>query len=86
MASASGNTMIINGIDYTPKTHREWFYKALRKSKTLDNGYVRVIPGVTDTVRLQKLVMNSNTVRQVDARDSSCTPTQLFNLSNHNNL
>lgn len=81
MASASGNTMIINGIDYTPKNHREWFYKALRKSKTLDNGYVRVIPGVTDTVRLQKLVMNANTVSQVDARDCAWTPTQRFNLS-----
>lgn len=81
MASASGNTMIINQIDYTPKTHREWFYKSLRKSKTLDNGYVRVIPGVTDSVRLQKLVMNANTVSQVDGRDCAWTPTQRFNLS-----
>lgn len=81
MASASGNTMIINGIDYTPKTHREWFYKSLRKSKTIDNGYVRVIPGVTDSVRLQKLVMNANTVSQVDGRDCAWTPTQRFNLS-----
>lgn len=81
MASASGNTMIINGIDYTPKNHREWFYKSLRKSKTLDNDYVRVIPGVTDTVRLQKLVMNANTVSQVDGRDCAWTPTQRFNLA-----
>lgn len=81
MASASGNTMIINQIDYTPKNHREWFYKALRKSKTLDNDYVRVIPGVTDSVRLQKLVMNANTVSQVDGRDCAWTPTQRFTIS-----
>lgn len=75
------NKMIVNNISYTIKNQPEWFYKSLQKAHTIDNGYVRVLPNVTNQTRIKKLVMGANTISQVDGRDCAWTPTQRFTFS-----
>ena len=77
----ASNKMIENGIQYTVKNQPGWFYHSLRKAKTLANDYIRVLPNVTKDTYIHKLVMNGNTVSQVDGRDCAWTPTQRFNLT-----
>lgn len=74
----AANKMIENNIQYTVKTNPEWFYKTLRKAHTIDGGYIRVLSNVTNEAYIKKLVMDKNTVSQVDTRDCAWTPTQRF--------
>lgn len=70
--------LINNNFAYTVKKQPEWFYKVLQKAHTIDNGYVRVLPNVTKDTFIKKLVMNANTISQVDGRDCAWTPQQRF--------
>ena len=70
--------LINNNFAYTVKKQPEWFYKVLQKAHTIDNGYVRVLPNVTKDTFIKKLVMDKNTISQVDGRDCAWTPTQRF--------
>lgn len=72
------NYMIENNFAYTVKKQPEWFYKVLQKAHTIDNGYVRVLPNVTKDTFIKKLVMDNNSISQVDTRDCAWTPTQRF--------
>lgn len=72
------NKMIVNNIKYTVKNQPEWFYRSLQKAHTIDKGYVRVLPNVTDETYIKKLVMDKNTISQVDTRDCAWTPTKRF--------
>ena len=74
----AANKMIENNIQYTVKNQPEWFYKTLQKAHTIDNGYVRVLPNVTKDTYIKKLVMDKNTISQVDGRNCEWTPTQRF--------
>lgn len=74
------NKMIENNISYTVKNQPEWFYKSLQKAHTIENGYIRVLPNITKETYIKKLVMNGNTISQVDNRDCAWTPTQRFTL------
>ena len=76
----AANKMIENNISYTVKNQPEWFYKSLQKAHTIENGYIRVLPNITKDTYIKKLVMNGNTISQVDARDCAWTPTQRFTL------
>lgn len=70
--------LINNNFAYTVKKQPEWFYKTLRKARTIDGGYIRVLPNVTKDTFVKKLVMANNTVSQADTRDCAWTPTQRF--------
>lgn len=72
--------LINNTVSYTVKNNPEWFYKSLQKTHTIDGGYVRVLPNVTKDMYLRKLVMDKNTISQVDTRDCAWTPTQRFSF------
>ena len=72
------NKMIVNNIKYTVKNQPEWFYRSLQKAHTIDKGYVRVLPNVTKETYIKKLVMDKNTISQVDTRDCAWTPTKRF--------
>jgi len=74
----AANKMIENNISYTIKNQPEWFYKSLQKAHTIEQGYVRVLPNVTKQTRIKKLVMDKNTISQIDGRDCAWTPTQRF--------
>lgn len=70
--------MINNNFAYKVKEQPEWFYKSLKKAKTIDGGYVRVLSNVTKDTRVRKLVMGANSISQIDTRDCAWTPTQRF--------
>lgn len=70
--------MIQNNFPYKVKEQPEWFYKTLRKAKTIDGGYVRVLSNITKDTNVRKLVMDKNTISQLDPRDCSWTPTKRF--------
>jgi len=70
--------LINNNYAYTVKKQPEWFYKVLQKAHTIDNGYVRVLPNVTKDTYIRKLVMDKNTISQVDSRDCAWSPQQRF--------
>lgn len=72
------NKMIENNFKYTVKEQPEWYYKVLQKAHTIDRGYVRVLPNVTKETYIKKLVMDKNTISQLDNRDCAWTPTQRF--------
>ena len=72
------NKMIENNFPYKVKEQPEWFYKTLRKAKTIDGGYVRVLSNITKDTNVRKLVMDKNTISQLDPRDCSWTPTKRF--------
>lgn len=72
------NKMIENNFPYKVKEQPEWFYKTLRKAKTIDGGYVRVLSNITKDTNVRKLVMDKNTISQIDPRDCSWTPTKRF--------
>ena len=72
------NKMIENNFAYKVKEQPEWFYKTLRKAKTIDGGYIRVLSNVTKDTNVRKLVMDKNTISQLDGRDCSWTPTKRF--------
>lgn len=72
--------LIDNQILYTVKNNGEWFYKSLKKAHTLQNDYIRVLPNVTKSVKLHKLVMANNTISQVDDRDCAWSPQQRINI------
>ena len=72
------NKMIENTLEFTVKKQPEWFYKSLRKARTIDGGYVRVLPNITKDTFIKKLVMDKNTISQIDTRDCAWTPTQRF--------
>lgn len=75
---ATANKMIENTIQYTVKNQPEWFYRSLQKAHTIENGYVRVLPNVTKDTYIKKIVMDKNTISQVDTRDCAWTPTKRF--------
>lgn len=72
--------LINNTLEYTTKNEKEWFYQSLRKAKTLDGGYIRVIPNVTKDVRVKKLAMGAQTVSQVDERNCAWSPLQRISI------
>lgn len=72
------NKMIENNFAYKVKEQPEWFYKTLRKARTIDGDYVRVLSNITKETRVKKLVMDKNTISQLSDRDCSWTPTKRF--------
>ena len=75
----AANKMIeTSGFSYTTLNQPEWYYQSLKKAKTIDNGYVRVLANITKDARIKKLVMAENTISQVDNRDCDWSPTQRF--------
>lgn len=78
---ATPNKMIdTTNLVYTVKNQPEWFYKSLQKAHTIDKGYVRVLPNITKDTYIKKLVMDKNSISQVDTRDCAWTPTQRFSF------
>lgn len=67
-------------IEYTVKHEAGWFIKSMKKAKTLEKDYLRVIPNVTKKVLLKKAVIANNTISQVDNRNCEWTPSQRINL------
>ena len=74
----AANKMIDNNFAYKVKEQPEWFYKTLRKARTIDGDYVRVLSNITKETRVKKLVMDKNTISQLSDRDCSWTPTKRF--------
>lgn len=77
---AVNNLIETSGFSYTLANEPEWFYKSLKNAKTIDKGYVRVLPNVTDQIRVKKVVMSPVSVSQVDNRDCSWDSTDHFAL------
>lgn len=63
-------------VEFTPKKYSKYFVETLQKVHTIANGYVRVLPNITKDAYIKKLVMDANTVSQVDARDCAWSPVQ----------
>lgn len=72
--------LINNKIEYNVVRHPEWFMQSLRKAKTLQNNYIRVIPNVTKDVYVKSVAIADNTISQVDNRDCAWTPSQRITL------
>lgn len=69
------NFVDASAIAYTTKTNPEYFIGALKKAKTLDGDYVRVLPNVVKDTLVKKLVLAGNSVSQQDNRDCAWNPT-----------
>lgn len=74
----AANKMIENNFPFKVKEQPEWFYKTLRRAKTIDGDYVRVLSNITKETNVRKLVMDKNSISQIDARDCGWTPTKRF--------
>lgn len=72
--------LLTNNISYTPQINPEWFTKSLKKGVVISKGYCRVIPNVTKDAYLRTMVMDNNTISQVDDRDCSWTASQRITL------
>lgn len=70
------NILDASAIEYSVKKYPKYFVKTLQKVHTIANGYVRVLPNVTKDAFIKKLVMDANTISQVDARDCAWSPVQ----------
>lgn len=64
-----------NKIEYNVKRNPEYFQNALKKGKTLNGNYLRVLPNVTKETLVKKVV-STGTVAMVDGRDCSWDPVQ----------
>lgn len=74
------NILDASAIEYSVKKFPKYFVKTLQKVHTIENGYVRVLPNVTKDAFVKKLVMDANTVSQMDSRDCGWTPVQRMEM------
>lgn len=72
--------LLDNKIEYTPLHYNEWFTKSLKGGVVIKNHYCRVIPNVTKSAILKTMVMDNNTISQVDERNCEWTPSQRITL------